>query len=688
MLMPQLSIAQLSNDAGLWIGAGGGYAIYLSSIAAPGVIPVTGTDCAPFTSGTGGGAIGAISADWRFDPHYSILFRAAFSPSNVTMDGQLAATTKDATGNIVPLQLHEQLTVKSNNFILDILPTIRMGQVRGMLGATVLLNTGMNWGVVSTISTPANVTFINGSRTNQILPQSSVPNSNTLLFGLTAGAGLDLPLSSRLSLSPEVAATYFLNSVKSDISWKQTSISFIASLRYHLGCNIPAKRRHATKIDTLRIDQPNPNGPEFLRGSPYTITELTTGECQPDTLETLRRTDTLFKSCLPLTANVQMYAIDEEGRQSLSNLNQIHIEMEYVLDKIPLLPYIFFDSGSSRIPPRYLENNSGEPDRERSTSVDLNHQLFGILGARLQASRSAKIVIRGYVDSAELRSMQRLGTARAKAVGTYLAEHWNIPTNRIQIDSLTDRLPPSPTISALSAGRAENRRVEILSSNGDILSPEDRDSILEPGVIDPSAVVVKTDGSSTEGLTRTISAVQLQGKVLFDSLQTTLPAPHVVQITPALAIAAENGDPLSASLSIRDSCNFTKSAIATAIVNKDTSKYSVHRFTLVNFRIGSAELSAQDTAKLHAFFSGLQAADLISIKGYTDYLGSSSENMQLSQQRADAIANYIQHSWHTGTIVSKYGVADREYVFGISSYDLPEERFLSRTVVIEVKHKL
>jgi outer membrane protein OmpA-like peptidoglycan-associated protein len=685
-LMPHGANAQYRDDAGPWIGAGGGYAIYLQSIASPGVVPITGTNCAPFTNGNGGGAVGALSLDWRFPSAYSILVRAAFSPSSVTMNGQLAATTKDATGNIVPLELQEVMTVKSTNISLEILPEIHSEQLKAMLGATVLLNSAMTWGVQSTIATPTNVTFNNGFRTNQLLPQSSVPNSRTLLIGVTGGVGLELPLSAKLTLSPEATGTYFLNSMKGDISWKQTAFTFLASIRYHLGCNIPGKRHHAINMDTLRVNHINPLGIAFMQGTAHSILELTTGECQPDTLETFRRTDTLYKTCPPLAANVQMFGIDEDGRQSLSNLRKIHVEMEYVLDKIPLLPYIFFDSGSASIPTRYRQVASGT-DLSHSTSVELNHQLLAIVAARLLKSSSGKIVIRGFVDSTELGANGRLGAARARAVTAYFVDQLDVSPKKIQIDSSSDRLPLVATISELSAGRAEDRRVEILSNSPEILSPEDQDSILEPGVIDPSAVIIRTEGSSTAGITRSISTVQLQGKVLFDSAQAVLPAPHTFQITPALATNAQNRDQLKSTLTLRDECNFSQSAVANAVIEKDTSKYSVRRFTLVNFRIGSAELSPQDTAKLHSFFMGLTPEDQISVKGYTDYLGNSAENMELSKQRADAIVSYWGRSWRKGNIISKYGVGDREFVFGISSYDLPEERFLSRTVVIEVKHR-
>lgn len=684
--MPGNAHAQRQDDAGPWVGAGGGYALYLQSIASPGVVPIAGTNCAPFSNGNGGGAVGALSLDWRFPSAYGVLVRAAFSPSTVTMNGQLAATTKDATGNIVPLELQEVMTVKSTNISLDVLPEIHSEQLKAMFGATLLLNSAMTWGVQSAIATPANVTFPNGLRSNQLLSQSAVPNSKALLFGVTAGVGLELPLSAKLMLAPEATGTYFLNSMKSDISWKQTAFTFLASIRYHFGCNIPGKRHHAISIDTLRVDHINPLGIAFMQGAAHTITELTSGECQPDTLETFRRTDTLYKSCPPLAASVQMFGIDEDGRQSLSNLRKIHVEMEYVLDKIPLLPYIFFDSGSSHISARYRESVNTN-DLSNSTSVELNHQLLAIIAARLRKSSSSKIILRGYVDSTELQSGGRLGAARSRAIVRYLADQLDVPESRVQIDSSNDRLPLAATISALSAGHAEDRRVELLSVSPEIMSPEDRDSILEPGVIDPSAVIVRTEGSSTAGITRAISTVQLQGKVLFDSSQSGLPAPHTFQITPALATNAQNRDQLKSTLTLRDECNFSQSVVANAVIEKDTSKYSVRRFTLVNFHIGSAELSPQDTAKLHVFFTGLTPEDQISIKGYTDYLGNSAENMQLSKERADAIANYWSRSWRKGNIVSKNGVGDREFVFGISSYDLPEERFLSRTVVIEVKHK-
>jgi outer membrane protein OmpA-like peptidoglycan-associated protein len=82
--------------------------------------------------------------------------------------------------------------------------------------------------------------------------------------------------------------------------------------------------------------------------------------------------------------------------------------------------------------------------------------------------------------------------------------------------------------------------------------------------------------------------------------------------------------------------------------------------------------------------SRLDDGDQVFITGYSDDLGERESNLRLSQRRADVVAGAAQLLRPDVKILSTRGVGSREYPLGITSYDNPEERFISRVVQLSI----
>lgn len=87
--------------------------------------------------------------------------------------------------------------------------------------------------------------------------------------------------------------------------------------------------------------------------------------------------------------------------------------------------------------------------------------------------------------------------------------------------------------------------------------------------------------------------------------------------------------------------------------------YDVQETTIVNFRVNSALLSPEAKQQLDAFAAKALAAKgfMIEVAGHTDSSGNEAKNMILSQQRAEAVMQYlaVQHKIPVRRFVSPMG---------------------------------
>jgi hypothetical protein len=146
-----------------------------------------------------------------------------------------------------------------------------------------------------------------------------------------------------------------------------------------------------------------------------------------------------------------------------------------VSEESPFLRVVFFDHNSSEIPERYVRYaNYGETltfEESQSPNPLIHHRnILNVIGQRMQMHPWAALTITGCNSNyAEEEGNLDLSKARAEAVKDYLVNVWRIAPTRLTVESRN--LPERASTSSVELGRAENRRVELQSSDAGILKP-------------------------------------------------------------------------------------------------------------------------------------------------------------------------------------------------------------------------
>ena len=146
-------------------------------------------------------------------------------------------------------------------------------------------------------------------------------------------------------------------------------------------------------------------------------------------------------------------------------------------DLTPLLPYIFFDSGSAVIPDRYVRFKSSiEVEQFADTTIEgdaLAHyrQTLNIIGYRLKKYPRTTIAVSGHdSQQPDIGETKPIAEQRAQTLRNYLVEIWGIDPSRIRILP-SGGWPKFPSNKKDPLGIVENRRAEISTDDWEIIQP-------------------------------------------------------------------------------------------------------------------------------------------------------------------------------------------------------------------------
>jgi len=378
----------------------------------------------------------------------------------------------------------------------------------------------------------------------------------------------------------------------------------------------------------------------------------------------------------------------------------VSIEQLTIVDSSPLLNYVFFDTGQSKIPERYnLLKNQAEAqefdEKMLRNTITKYYHVLNIIGKRLSEAPEAAIELVGCVsDRGDEKNNITLSRARAESVRSYLQYVWEVDPGRITVNAR--KLPEKPSTGNVEAAWLENQRVEIHSDSPEILDSikstytfeiaDSNDIHIQPNItpgydIKDWKIEIKGDG-------QVLKTVEGQGNKLPDDTFSLVEyGLGKIGAFHELSIVANMTD-------------ITGEVFATEVV-KIPVKYNkrveskvqkleykvIEKYALILFDYDSADIKERNKTVIDRVVKRIKELPeaTVTIVGQTDIIGTEAYNVALSQRRAKTV--------YQGVMDSAVSSPERISFTGNGPHDppydneTPEGRSFNRTVTISIEYE-
>jgi outer membrane protein OmpA-like peptidoglycan-associated protein len=536
------------------------------------------------------------------------------------------------------------------------------------------------------ITEPSNAVFVAEGSASRTIASGEMPNTNQLQASLTAGTRLDIPLSSRVLIAPELSVTLPLSSLRSDVAWHITRIALGVGLKFDV----------STEPELVVVRQPEAPKPTSEMSGTVALSGV----------------------------------IDSAGKEIEIPNPQLRVEETARREAYPLLNYVFFDSGSSVIPSRYdMQQSVADTFTYASLSskseLQAYHEILNVIGKRLQDNPSSTIALTGSAPpivssvpapkkptakaqngkpikgrsatpaaepSTTRETLNPIARARAEAVKSYLVSTWKIDGGRISTAGTST--PRNAASNDTKEGREENNRVEITSSDPALLEPVAFETV--DRAMNPPKLRIRTTLASKYPLKQyTLSLAQ------GDRTLVQFNSAHDIQDwTPAERDLPSTAEPLRITLSLRDSLGTSLVTSDSAHIDQLTIKRKreerlkdkiIERYNLITFDFDKADLDDRSQRIVTSIARDVTPGDKIDLRGYTDLVGEAAHNQKLSEDRAQAVRSALIAAIGSDKLAGDRPVAIEASGEGradIVDNHLPEGRFLSRTVQVRIERPI
>jgi outer membrane protein OmpA-like peptidoglycan-associated protein len=691
VLAAPLTAQETVSPEDVWL-SGIGLSLHGAMISHTGdfTLPGAPTCCVGYTDASSFGlSVGAFFRQ-EITKHARLTLRGSYMP----YDGTFATNESLLLSGQIPGVVKHELEARMGVFAGEALVDIRLpARIRVMGGLSFGSFISSTYSQSETLVEPVAGTFENGRRVRNEQNNVEMQGLAGSVMGIVGGVGLDLPLTVNHSvvLTPEVLYTHPLGDNLANGSWTTSVIRAGVSLAFNLNAPappIPVERRRETFVDSLIVDIAPDAEYRRTTGDERVVVDTVKGEDLIVITERAYRTDTVYRPLLPtIDAAIAARAVMADG--SVRNTFTINVSTQFVTEALPVLPVVFFDARDIALARRYHQvADPAQYDEAKIAprTTDVHHEILNIIGKRLQDNAALTIRLRGHADPTTESGDCDMARKRAESIRTYLTTVWGIAADRIQnITASGNCAPEKLTRQQSEEGYSENRRVEIESDDLSILAPVGRRRFNEARAVDPPKLLFDPSGTSTKYVTSWKIEAKSGNTTLFSKDGQGVPTSVVQDLTTTQADMMKDGEPVTVELSVQAIRGVSKTASATLAVKRDTLATEFERLTLTLFDVASDKVTPVAEEQIRRFVEVVPAGSIVSVRGFADMLGNATFNRELSQRRATAVCATIQRYLKKRVTLKCDEVRTDRFPPGIESYMTPEERFLSRTVQIEVK---
>jgi outer membrane protein OmpA-like peptidoglycan-associated protein len=669
--------------------------------------------CVPFTGGLGFTMGGALGYEHHIMRNWSIVGTAGLHLWSASMSATDASLrVRLATGEVVPLTRELTLGASGTRIDISVGMQYHSDKWRIALAPSFMLNMGdPTWKQESRILEPPGIRYPNGSTSQVVVPTTAIVNAVGFRVGARATAGYDIQLSKSITLTPSIIIGYTPMSIVSSASWSDIAMQGGVQLRFDASSypDTIIRRQRIERIDTVlakRFAESGRRGQQYVMGIDTVSYDTLRRELVRYDLTLVRRVDTLLTLDRPTKLNVKLgkravslinkrqlegadTAVINEQNRMIAREMAVELTMRQTNMTFATMPFVFFDSAQARVPDRYRQlSETGEyvPGRFAKGQHDIALDVMNVMGYRL-SRQSDTIVIRGYADRVSEASDCDLARRRAESVQQYIATAWKVDPARLKIEVAQGSCSPESESNPINqGGREENRRVEFFAANRDYFMPVvfiDLQTLITTNLDSMSLELDDKDDPvvrwQTEFLQGENTLFRRTGNGAIDTSSLAFPREAKDKLNP------DSPDPIFINFAAYTRDDDTVIAQLEIPIEKITDKIKLRSLSLAMFSVRSADISDRDRDLVAAFAERLSPGDRVSAFGYTDELGSADLNQQLAIKRARNAAGTLAKLRPDVIITKVEGVANARFPVGVTSYGLPEQRFMSRTVQLEVE---
>jgi outer membrane protein OmpA-like peptidoglycan-associated protein len=275
-----------------------------------------------------------------------------------------------------------------------------------------------------------------------------------------------------------------------------------------------------------------------------------------------------------------------------------------------------------------------------------------------------------------------VSSKRADGVRRYLTEVWQIDGSRLVTKS--QGLPSSPANNNSPDGQAENRRVELYSTEFDVLKPVSiRDVTVESN---PPIVEIVPKVIAEAGIRDWHASIVQDNSQLRTMKGNSSPDLYTWNVTDKPYPKLEQ--PVSVSYVVTDNTGQRKDATAAIKVQQLTLKKKryiqkddkrIDRFSLIVFDYNKADLNADNKKIVKDVQARIQPESQITIAGYADRSGEPDYNRELARKRCVEVQKSVGLT-DANSVIQPIGSDTLLY-----DNSTPEGRAYSRTVQIVIE---
>lgn len=360
----------------------------------------------------------------------------------------------------------------------------------------------------------------------------------------------------------------------------------------------------------------------------------------------------------------------------------------------PLLPYIYFLDGSDslKLTRQHLLANPRAADRwtERDVSdepLGVFTDVLNVIALRMKKYPAATLTLTGCNANYGVETGDTLlSRRRADNVARYFSKIWGIPPSRITVRA--QNLPTRPARTDTDDGRAENRRVEIESSEPEVLAPFVDENIaveITPPTLELTPII-----EAPAGLNWWYMYVK-QRSTLLKQFSGAEPVRQQWQISKNL-LAPGQDLPLAITLQAADQTNRQGTVSKDITVKQITVKKKrqellddkrIDRFSFIMFDYDKSVIESETSKKLITQIkSKIAPSSTVIIAGYGDRSGSRDYNRELANRRCLEVQRLLQVPENQVKIKALGNAVQ------IHDNDVPEGRAYSRIVQLTIETPL